>query len=118
MSFIFQAGPFGLLTLVVGTIGLCIVLAQTATRRDLQGPATWCAAVALLIGIVGTGVGLDRAATVLATVDDPAQAAMLWRQAVATAASATTLGALASLATLVAMGTATLVRPPRRAVAS
>jgi len=112
MSLVINAGPFGLLVVVIGAIGLCVTVAQLATGRNLQGATTWCAAMAVLVGLVGTGFGLLTAADAVAPLDDPALAAKLWRQAQAIAGSTTTLGALAALVDLVAMAVVTLVRPP------
>lgn len=114
MSLILNAGPFGLLVVVMGAIGVCIAVAQLATGRNLQGPTTWCAAVALLLGVVGTGLGLLTAADAVVTLDDAARAAKLWRQAQAIAFSTTTLGAMAAIVDLGAMAVVTLIRPPQR----
>jgi len=115
MSLILNAGPFGLLVVVTGAIGLCFAVAQLATGRNLQGAISWSAAVALLLGLVGTGLGMLTAADAVVQVDDAARAAKLWRQAQAIAGSTTTLGAMAAIADLVAMAVVTVLRPPRQA---
>ena len=113
MSLFFNAGPFGLVVVLFGAVGLCTAIAQLATGRNLQGAVSWCAAVALLFGMVGTGFGLLTAADAVVQVDDPAMAAKMWRQAQAIAGSTTTLGAVSALVDLGAMALVTLVRPPR-----
>jgi len=113
MSLIANAGPFGLLVIVMGAVGLCIAVAQLATRRDLQGPVTWCAAMAMLLGITGTGFGLLTAADAVVQVDDAARAARMWMQAQAIAESTTTLGAMTAMADLAALAFVTVIRPPR-----
>ena len=114
MSFIMEAGPFGLVVLATGALGVVIAGAQLVTRRDLQGAVTWCAAAAVLWGMIGTGLGLSVASHAVSQVDDPAMAAKMWRQATAIAESTTTLGAMAALLDLVALAGVTLLRPPRR----
>ncbi len=114
MSLVLNAGPFGLLVVVIGAVGLCMSVAQLATGRNLQGAITWTAAVALLVGVVGTGLGLLTAADAVVSVDDAAQAARLWRQAQAIASSTTTLGAMAALVDLGALALVTMIRPPVR----
>jgi len=115
VSFIANAGPFGLFVVVIGAVGLCLAVAQLASRRDLQGAISWCAAAAVLVGMVGTGLGLQQASYAVGQVDDPARAAMMWRHAFAIAESTTTLGAMAALVDLTAMALVTVIRPPQQA---
>ena len=97
MSLIANAGPFGLLIVVLGTLGLCACVAQLATGREARGFVMGTALLALLVGVIGTGLGLLRVADAVRAVEDAQQAAHMWRQGFAVASSTTTLGAMAAL---------------------
>jgi hypothetical protein len=115
MSLIIQSGPIGLLAVIMGAVGLCFAVAQLATGRDLQGAISWSAAIAFLLGLAGTGLGMLTAADAVVGLEDAARAARLWRQAQAIAGSTTTVGALAAIVDLVAMAAVTVLRPPKQA---
>ena len=111
MLLITQSGPFGLLAVAVGLAGLGVVVAQTVTRRDLQDTVALCAAVAFLLGLAGTGIGL-KVAGGAAVGFEGVQLQRFGLNALGIAASTTAVGSLVAVADLLVLALATLVRPP------
>ncbi len=92
-AYIIDAGPFGIITLLLGLAALVLqglALARPA-GRDLRGAAVSTALAALLVGLAGTCMGLHQAALFL--VAEPTSA-HLWPRAVAVAASPLVLAAV------------------------
>ncbi len=104
-----QSGPFRILALASAAAGVCVALASVARRRRMEGPITLSAALALLIGMAGTGFGLQTAANAIAaSALEPNEELRIFVCATGVAWSTTGFGALGAAVDLLALGLASL----------
>jgi hypothetical protein len=109
LEFIQISGPFGVLSLVVGLVGLGLALAEAATggRRTYRRGVGAAAAISLLIGVAGTAEGfyiVSRAVTDAAAVlPESADRLTLWWTGLGVAMTTTVVGCLAAIADLLAL---------------
>ena len=108
-TFISLAGPFGFLSSAFGLTGAILAIVQLArpAGRDLIRAASFAAAGAVLIGIVGTGQGMLVCSDAVMAAAPEAQM-FLWIRGSAVAWTATALGALWGTIVVVLAGIARL----------
>ncbi len=119
VDYITDAGVFGLITIIAATGGLGMASAQLVVgyRRALDRGALLAAAVALLVGIAGTGFGFSMASGAIASMDlSVVEQADLWRRATGVAWSTTVLGALGAAVDLLGVMVVGFVRSPERRI--
>ncbi|GEM_PF-2589668 len=103
------SGPFGILSVTVASVGLALTLAELATggRRSFRRGIALCAAIALLLGIAGTGAGLYVASDAISHAPDTFSAEMLttmWRAGFGIAMTTTAIGCAGAIADLLGLG--------------
>ncbi len=109
LAFIQISGPFGILAIGAGSVGLVLALAEAATRgqRSYRRGVVIAAAVALLVGLAGTAHGFYIMSEALSHAPESfsdAQLMQMWRAGFGVTMTTTTIGALAAVADLLALG--------------
>ena len=104
LTLIMSSGPFGILSMLIGLIGLALVVADTLSRGrlSLQRAAGAAALAAFLVGIIGTALGLYVASQAVTSAEAATQATM-WYAGMGTAMTTTVIGAAAALINLLAI---------------
>ena len=107
LEFIQASGHFGILSIIIGAIGIALALAELASRgkRSFRRGIGIAAMISLLVGLTGTAFGFYIMAEVLThTTDLPqAQLLQLWWAGFGVTMTTTVIGSLSAIVNLLAL---------------